>query len=77
MMKLIFKKYNNTPLDRVNKILYKNSNGRFELFKSTSGYFYMIDYDELGYYRIIRAYREIDDILSCMHLDFNKIKEEC
>ena len=70
-MEIVFRnKSGNKSLDSLNDLLYKNSKGRFEL-RRTKDYlkWYMIDYDEVGKYRTIRAYREIGDILECMHIE--------
>lgn len=63
-------------LDNLNDLLYKNSKGRFEL-RRTKDYqrWYMLDFDEIGKYRIIRSYNEIGDILECMHIEvINRLK---
>lgn len=70
-MEIIFRnKSGNKNLDSLNDLLYKNSKGRFEL-KRTKDYckWYMIDYDETGKNKIIRNYKEIGDILECMHIE--------
>lgn len=70
-MEIVFRnKSGNKSLNSLNDLLYKNSKGRFEL-RRTKDYlkWYMIDYDEVGKYRTIRSYREIGDILECMHIE--------
>lgn len=77
IMEIIFKKYDkNNKLDMYNKELAKNSKGRFEIFKSKNNKIYLLDYDECGYNRVIRTYNEIDDILSCMGMNFRIIRGE-
>lgn len=57
-------------LDSLNDLLYKNSKGRFELRRTKDKFrWYIIDYDETGKNRVIRNYKEIGDILECMHID--------
>ena len=76
-MELIFRtKTDNIVLNSLNDKLYKNSKGRFELRQTTDGSkYYMIDFDEQGQNRVIKNYKELIDILDCMHivvLELNK-----
>ncbi len=72
-MTITFKYYDkNNKLDMLNKKLHKNSKGRYVLFKSKRNIYYMIDYDEISYNKIIRNYNEIKDILSCMDIDIKE-----